>query len=164
MHLKTRAPNLGFRLTTLGRLDRLFLGLLVMGVVATACLPGGGLMPPRQVFVSLQSSGGIAARSQTVVIRADGTVETSGQPTRTLPGGAQAAMDLRDRLVGTGVYEVAPGEYLPANTCCDRMTYELALVRNGKSFRYVTMDSTDSAPRPIFSALAVVQEAIRSAQ
>jgi hypothetical protein len=147
-------------------------GLLVLALVATACLPGGGLIPPQQVFVSLHLTGGIAARDQTVVIRGDGSVETSGQlagqpsaqPTRALAGGAQAANALRDRLVATGVYDVTPGEYLPADPCCDRITYELTLVRNGKSYRYVTMDATDSAPRPVFAALAVVQEAIRSAQ
>lgn len=144
---------------------RAILALPLAGLMVTAaCLPGGGLMPARGVFVSLQMSGGITARVQTVLIRGDGTVETSGQPTRTLAGGAQAAMDLRDRVIATGVYEVAPGEYLPANTCCDRITYELSLVRNGKSYRYVTMDATENAPRPIFSALAAVQEAIRSAQ
>ena len=156
LSLRTLAPILVFRLAVIG--------LLVPCLVATGCLPGGGLMPPRPVFVSLQLSGGIAARDQTVVIRGDGTVETTGQPTRTLAGGAQAAMDPRDRLAATGVYEVAPGEYLPANTCCDRITYELTLVRNGKTYRYVTMDATDSAPRAIFSALTAVQEAIRSAQ
>ena len=140
------------------------LALILTGLLAAACLPGGGLMPPQQVFVSLQLSGGITARVQTMIIRGDGTVETSGQPTRALAGGAQAASDLRDRVIATGVYEVAPGEYLPANTCCDRITYELTLVRNGRSYRYVTMDATDSAPRPIFSALAAIQEAIRSAQ
>jgi hypothetical protein len=168
MILKTPAPILLFRL--------IVIGLLVLCLVVTSCLPGGGLIPPQQVFVSLHLTGGIAARDQTVVIRDSGSVETSGQlgaqpsgqpsgqPKRTLVGGAQAAMDLRDRLVATGVYEVSPGEYMPANPCCDRITYTLILVRNGKSYRYVTMDATDSAPRPVFSALSAVQEAIRSAQ
>jgi hypothetical protein len=138
--------------------------LLTELMVTAACLPGGGLMPPRQVFVSLQSSGGITARSQTVVIRADGTIEIGGQPARTLAGGAKGAADLRDRLVATGIYEVPPGDYLPENMCCDRMTYELTLVRSGKSYRYVTMDATEDAPRPLFSALAAIQEALRSAQ
>lgn len=138
--------------------------LILAGLGITGCLPGNGLLPPRQAFVSLQLSGGITGRVQTVVIRGDGTVETTGQPTRSLAGGAQAARDLRDRVIATGVYEVAPGDYLPTDTCCDRITYELILVRNGRSYRYVTMDATDSAPRPIFSALAAVQEVIRSAQ
>jgi hypothetical protein len=169
MDFRAPAPVLVFRLTAIGLL---LIGILVLGLVATACLPGGGLTPPQQVFVSLHLTGGIAARDQTVLIRVDGSVETSGQlggqpggpPTRTLAGGAQAATDLRDRLIATGVYDVAPGEYLPADPCCDRITYELTLVRNGKTYRYVTMDATDTAPRPIFSALAAVQEAIRSAQ
>jgi hypothetical protein len=172
MHLKTHSPILVFRLTSIERLVIVLLVMGVMGVMAAACLPGGGLIPPQQVFVSLHLTGGIAARDQTVVIRGDGAVEASGQlggqpsgqPKRTLVGGAQAAMDLRDRLIATGIYDVAPGEYLPANPCCDRITYELILVRNGKSYRYLTMDATESAPQPIFAALAAVQEAIRSAQ
>lgn len=86
--------------------------LLLAGFGITACLPAGGDLPPREAFVSLQLSGSITARVQTVLIRGDGTVETSGQPTRSLAGGAQAAMDLRDRVIATGVYEVAPGECL----------------------------------------------------
>jgi hypothetical protein len=138
--------------------------VLILTVLLVACLPGGGLMPARQVFVRLQLSGGITARVQTMAIRADGTVEASGLPRRALAGGAQAATNLRDQLVATGVYELAPGEYLPTDTCCDRITYELTLVRNGKSYRYVTMDATDGAPRPLSVALAAVQEAIRSAK
>jgi hypothetical protein len=158
---KTLAPIRVFRSAAVGLI---VMGLLALCLLATSCLPGGGLMPPEQVFVSLRLSGGITARDQTTVIRGDGTVETSGQSTRTLVGGAQAAGELRDRLAATGVYSVAPGEYLPADPCCDRITYELTLVRGGKSYRYVTMDATDSAPRPIFAALAAAQEAIRSAQ
>jgi hypothetical protein len=142
------------------------------GIVATGCLPGGGLIPPQQVFVSLHLTGGIAFRDQTVVIRGDGSVETSGQfggqpsttTKRAMPGGEQAARDLRDRIVATGIYEVAPGEYLPSDPCCDRITYELTLERSGKAYRYVTMDATETAPRPLLAALTAIQEAILSAQ
>lgn len=136
--------------------------LLIWGL--SACQPAGAGVSPGEIFVTLRLSGGFAPRDQTTTIRGDGRVEISAQPSRTLSGGAGGAMALQERLLSTGIYAVAPGEYLPADPCCDRITYDLTLVHGGKAYRYVTMDSTDSAPRPIFAALAAVQEATRSAQ
>jgi hypothetical protein len=138
--------------------------LLLVIYAGTACQPAGGDLPPREAFVTLRVTGGIAARDQTTVIRGDGSVEITGQPARSLSGGLGAARALQERLLATGVFEVAPGDYLPADPCCDRFTYELTLVRAGKSYRYVTMDATETAPKPIFAALTAVQETVRGAQ
>ncbi len=138
--------------------------LLLAACGSAACRPAGIELPPREAFVTLRLTGGFAARDVTTVIRGDGSVETGGQPTRTLAGAAAGARALQERLLSTGVFDVAPGDYLPKDPCCDRITYELTLVRSGKSYRFVTMDATDTAPRPIFAALTAVQEATRAAE
>jgi len=71
---------------------------------------------------------------------------------------------LSNALVAAGIYGAQTGSYLPANTCCDRQTYELTLTRGGKSYSFVTMDSTESAPPQLMTAIGLVQRYANAAK
>lgn len=113
--------------------------------------------PADAVIATLERSGGIAGTTETVVVKGDGTVAV-GLTTRQVEGGAAAAAELVSQLVATGIYDVEPGQYMPANTCCDRYTYDLTLVKDGKSYGYVTMDGTENVPPALFEAISLVQQ------
>lgn len=117
---------------------------------------------PSDTLAILRRSGGLARLSETFVIKSDGTIQANAGVLRAR-GGAEAASKLAARIAATNIYSIKPGEYLPANACCDRVLYELMLMRNGQAYEYVTMDSAENAPRPLQETLALIQEYIESA-
>ena len=61
------------------------------------------------------------------MIKGDGAVNV-GLTTKQTSGGGAAAAQLASQLAASGVFDAAPGKYMPANPCCDRYTYDLTLV------------------------------------
>lgn len=118
--------------------------------------------PSNQVIATLQRSGGIAGKTETFVVQGNGTVSV-GLASRQAEGGAEAAADLANRLAATGIYDVAPGKYMPENTCCDRYTYDLTLVKDGQKYHYVTMDGTENAPPALLETISLIQQYVASA-
>lgn len=118
--------------------------------------------PAGELVATLQRSGGIAGATETFVVQGDGTVAV-GLTTRQAEGGAEAAADLANRIAATGIYDVAPGQYMPANTCCDRYTYDLTLVRDGQRYHYVTMDGAENAPPALMETISLIQQYVASA-
>ncbi len=115
------------------------------------------------VIATLRRSGGFAGRTDSFVIKADGAVDV-GSITRRVEGGPGAAAKLATQLAATGIYDVAPGKYMPAVSCCDRFTYDLTLVKDGKSYSYTTMDGSETAPRALVDAVALLQQYINAAR
>ena len=145
-------------------LRALLVALTSLALLAAACGQPSQDPQPGQVFVRLRITGGIAARDVTTTITGDGVVQVTGAPPKTLSGGAAGAVELSNALVAAGIYGAQTGSYMPANTCCDRQTYELTLTRGGKTYSFVTMDSTESAPAQLMTAIGLVQQYANAAK
>lgn len=126
----------------------------------SVALPRGPSVADDRIAV-LQRSGGLAGTSETISIRGDGTVAIG---TGTRQATAEAARNVAAQLVATGIFDVPPGEYVPANQCCDRFTYDLTLLKDGTQYHYITMDGTPDAPPALMEAIALVQQFAAAAQ
>ena len=115
------------------------------------------------ISVVLQRSGGFAGRSEVFVLKPDGTVTTAFGELHA-PGGAAAALALTRKIAATNILSVPPGEYLPANGCCDRYLFDLTLTLDGKAYHYVTLEGNESAPAPLRETIASIQAYISAAQ
>lgn len=107
-----------------------------------------------------ERSGGITGAVQTWEIYADGTVvavhsdeEWQGDATGVATLLAMAAS------FQFGTLEAA---YLPADTCCDRITYTLTITSDGESHTVSTMDEA-GAPDELLALITVVEAFIRTA-
>ena len=116
-----------------------------------------------ELNVTLKRGGGLAGRNEIFILKQDGTV-MMGEQIKQADGGATAAAKLAEQIVATGIYDVAPGRYMPVSLCCDRYLYDLALVRDGQSYHYVTMDGSENAPPPLFKTLGLIQQYITAAR
>src|SRR5207237_3463305 len=117
--------------------------------------PRGASTPSAVVLelnVTLTRTGGFAGRGETFVLKPDGSI-VSGKQIMKVEGGAATAAKLAGQLVATGIYSATPGSYLPDNPCCDRYTYDLTLSREGKSYSFVTIDYSPSAPPALLHAV-----------
>jgi hypothetical protein len=47
-------------------------------------------------------------------------------------------------------------EYLPEDTCCDRLTHTLTLRRNNQTKTVTTLDATPNAPAALWGAIDIV--------
>ncbi|MCA1553039.1 MAG: hypothetical protein LC737_01540 [Chloroflexi bacterium] len=108
-------------------------------------------------------SGGFTGRTETFVLNPDGTI-TMSFTTAQVAGGAKAAARLSQNIVATKILELAPGEYLPKNACCDRYVYELTLKLNGKEFNYVALQDDDATPAPLHDTIELIEQYLTTAQ
>ena len=155
---------------------------LILMLVVTACAmpatsstpsPAGTTSTPRpdamtptaggELNVTFKRSGGIAGVNEVFALNSDGTIIARGQ-TKQVEGGRAAASELAQKIAATGIYQVPPDRYMPLNRCCDRFTYELTLVKDGRTYTYMTMDSTENAPPALLQTLALVHQYIVSAR
>lgn len=74
----------------------------------TAVIPGSAA----ELTITFRQKGGVAGRADMFVLKPNGTV-TVGTEAKRVEGGAAAA-ELASRLAATGIYDVAPGRYMPA--------------------------------------------------
>lgn len=113
--------------------------------------------------ITFRRSGGFAGKVETFDLYDDGRIAVSpgSQP---LEGNALAMEQLLKQIAATGLYDVAPGEFLPKNTCCDRFIYELTIVREGKTYTYTTIDAAENAPPALVKTLALIQDYIAKAR
>jgi hypothetical protein len=109
--------------------------------------------------VTFRRSGGFAGVNEEFVIRSDGSMEAAAGVRQLSP---QAVSNLRAQIEATGLDGVPPGEYLPADPCCDRFTYELKIVKNGTTYDYITVDDTPGAPPELMDAIDVLQTFLES--
>jgi len=121
-------------------------------------LPVGG-----EQHITFRRSGGFAGKVETFDLYDDGRIAVSpgGQP---LEGNALAMEQLMKQIAATGLYDVATGKYLPANTCCDRFIYELTIVREGKTYSYTTIDAAENVPPALLKTLTLIQDYIAKAR
>ena len=123
----------------------------------TATLPAAGALN-----VTFERSGGFTGRIESFRLKPDGSVD-DGKVVLRAAGGTAAAASLAAQIAATGIYAVAPGRYMPANTCCDRFEYDLTLTQNGKSYNFVTIDSAPSAPPELVQAIRLISQYINAA-
>lgn len=116
-----------------------------------------------ELNITLKRSGGIAGRNETFSLKPDGTV-TTGTQTKQADGGAAAAAKLAGAIAATGIYNVAPGKYMSADTCCDRYIYELTLVAGGQTFSFTTIDGYNQTPSALLQTLGLIQQYIVAAR
>jgi hypothetical protein len=112
---------------------------------------------PAEAVILYSRRGGIAGRDEVWAIYPDGSV---AHPVN--PGGEAPEMSyqvdpaqvsrLLDRLDELGFFEMR-GEYLPQDTCCDRITYKIE-ARSGRQVnRVITLDAAPGAPAELWQAI-----------
>ncbi len=128
-----------------------------------AATPTTAISADDTLNIVLQRSGGFTGRTEVFVLKPDGTITMAFGNVKA-PGGSAAALQLAQHIIATSVLGVPPGEYVPANGCCDRYLFELTLGMNGKSYHYATLEGDDSAPPALRETLALIQQYINGAQ
>ena len=103
-------------------------------------------------------SGGIAGVDETWSIYADGRVQHSGRGTGS--AGQLTADQLNSLFTTLRSIDLTSikDSYVGANTCCDRLIYELAINLDGKTKTIKTIDAAEGEP----AALTTLLSAIRS--
>ncbi|MBI5876763.1 MAG: hypothetical protein HZB53_03860 [Chloroflexi bacterium] len=122
--------------------------------------------PSASTDIVLRRSGGIAGVSDTLTLKADGTViveQRTGPKTLHAVDGAVAYTALLGKLEATGIYNVAPGRYWPADPCCDRFAMELTLHRNGQTLVFATVQGTPGVPQPMLDCFQLILQYVASA-
>jgi hypothetical protein len=112
--------------------------------------------------VTLERSGGITGRSETFSLKADGSVD-DGKIVLHVDGGSATASQLAAQIAATGIYTIAPGQYLPANSCCDRYEYDVTLTQNGKTYSFVMTDGSGIAPPALMQTVRLISQYIDAA-
>lgn len=108
-----------------------------------------------------QRSGGFSGLDEAWRIASDGRIVTlDGQTWRADP---ERVVQLIEEIERLGLPE-AQGQYLPADPCCDRFTYELAVLIDGRVYAVRTMDGTSGVPQAVWDSLQAVNQFIAQTQ
>ena len=118
---------------------------------------------PSDLNVTLVRSGGLIGRPQTYVLTSDGSVDTGFARLR-VEGGATAMQQLAQNIRATGLLDVPPANYAPANVCCDRYAYELTISVDGKAYVYETIVGSPSVPPALTQTIALIESYIATAR
>ena len=118
--------------------------------------------------ITLHSTGGFIGEDLTYVLQADGSIVTTGHgtsPTGTThaPGGAADASALFGDVLGTKVMSVSAGNYLPSDTCCDRIEDDLTIAATTGTNEWQVMADGAGAPAEVLSALQLVHAYVGAA-
>lgn len=137
------------------------MGWLVMGWLV-AC--GGSPVatpvpqPPKaKPVVSFNQSGGIAGIQEDWTIYDDGRILRNGQLLAEIDLEEVAA--LQQELVDLGLKEVA-GDYVPADTCCDRFLYTLNIYEGENFYEITALDGTPDTPEQIWAAIELIRSVL----
>jgi hypothetical protein len=138
------------------------LALVGLLLVLAACgddAPAGGSTTTAVSGVSgtIHRSGGFAGFDQTWVLGSDGTVLGPDGYTALLTAADRAQVEAA--VDAAGFFDLDP-EYLPADPCCDRFTYEVTLTRGTATHTVVTMDGAE-APEGLFALITVLLEVVQ---
>ncbi len=116
--------------------------LLAMAACGDSGAPATTTADPREL--ALERSGGIAGVTEQWILTEDGTLILP--PTDVVEGLDRAATAaLFDRIDEAGFFDFDPA-YVPDDPCCDRFSYKLTVVANGRRHTVQTMDGTPTAP------------------
>lgn len=122
--------------------------------------------PSASTDIVLRRSGGIAGVSETMTLKSDGTVtveQRNGSKTLRALDGAASYTALLGKIEATGIYNVAPGRYWPADPCCDRFAMEMTLKRNGQSLVFATVQATPGVPQAMLDCFALILQYVSTA-
>lgn len=107
--------------------------------------PGLGL--ETGAVIVLKRSGGFAGKTEEWTIYADGRVTTNtSNAGQVSPAELATLLQTIDQL---GFYSL-PGSYMPLNTCCDRVTYELSVSDAGKSNQVTFLEGAPKVPASLW--------------
>jgi len=132
--------------------------ILCLSLMLAAC---GDAAPPADAPVSgsIHVTGGIAGLDETWALAADGTVTGPNGESGTISDTDLAA--LRAAIDGASFFELN-ASYMPADTCCDRFTYELTLSEGSRTNTVTTIDAA-AAPQSLFTLIDLFRNALRAA-
>lgn len=127
--------------------------------------PPGGRTELNDLLIIFERSGGLAGIQETWRFYGDGRVIREQRMREAGSAQARVAIEHIERaarhLVEAGFLELAD-EYMPTNRCCDRFTYRLTLVYEGKVKTVTTMDGAEQ-PQALAEALRIINELIQQA-
>jgi len=132
------------------------------GITLAPRKPTGTAPAAGALNVTFERSGGFTGRIEAFRLRPDGSVD-DGKVVLHAAGGSSAAAILASQIAASGIYSVAPGRYMAANTCCDRFEFDLTLTQNGQSYNFVTIDSAESAPPALVQTIRLISQYINEA-
>ena len=142
-------------------MTRRLIALLAFGLVITACGGADTLGTPAEEPISgtIHTSGGIAGIDETWTLDADRTITGPDGMTGTITDAELGK--LRDAIDAADFFNLA-ATYMPADTCCDRFTYEVTLTEGDRTNRVTTIDAAE-APQTLFSLIDTFRNALRAA-
>ena len=132
------------------------------GITLAPRRPTGTVPAAGELNVTFERSGGFTGRIETFRLKPDGSVD-DGKVVLHAAGGSSAAAILASQIAATGIYSVAPGRYMAANTCCDRFEYDLTLTQNGLGYNFMTIDSAESEPPALVQTIRLISQYISTA-
>ena len=132
------------------------------GITLAPRKPTGTPPAAGELNLTFERSGGFTGRIETFRLKPDGSVD-DGKVVLHAAGGPSDAATLATQIAATGIYSVAPGQYMAANTCCDRFEYDLTLTQNGQSYHFITIDSADSEPPALAQTIRLISQYINAA-
>ena len=110
-------------------------------------------MPPDAVLV-YHRSGGIAGIDEVWTIYSDGRITKDRGGEWQAP--AERVTALLQAIDELGFFNMQ-ASYMPADTCCDRFSYELAVRNKGQEHQVITMDGAPGTPEAFWQILTEVQ-------
>jgi hypothetical protein len=105
--------------------------------------------------IVLKQSGGFAGKTQKWTIYADGQI--------TMPTGKGAQLsqeeltNLLQKIDRLGFYTLQ-SSYMPLNTCCDRITYELSVTDGGKTNTVIYLEGAAEVPSSLWEITEAVNQ------
>lgn len=141
----------------------IMLGVIAMALVACnaeALMPTPTPLPnkdevknPDGPILVLQQSGGLDGVISQWALYADGRIEASDGSYR------QATPEQVDQLLSEieklGFFELN-NRYMPLNTCCDRIVYELSVRSEGRENHLTVLDATPDVPEAVWNSINTV--------
>jgi hypothetical protein len=128
------------------------------------CQPdeSGSKAPPplEKAILIYERSGGLAGLTELWVVYDDGRVATGdGREFYVTP---EEVAGIVSKAKALGFFDMA-NEYIPKNTCCDRLSYSITIQGQHGMHTVETMDGTESAPRALWDLLDTVTQLVEHA-
>ncbi len=113
-----------------------------------------------EVRITLTRSGGIAGIQESWTISADGQATAPGGLRKRLT--PEAVTNVIQELEALGFFELDEN-YLPRDSCCDRIIYELNVSIDGKVYQVKALEAEESTPPAFWQAAEVIRKTVETA-
>jgi hypothetical protein len=114
-----------------------------------------------EAIVIYRRSGGFAGVSEQWTIYPDGRITASDGRTGQVT--VQQVEQLLSDIEALGFFEL-DSRYMPANTCCDRFTYEITARRGDRMHTVTTMDGTPNTPAELQQVITEISRLLAESQ